>query len=357
MSQALAFDDEEMEEGVSGPLQTVSLVGHQTQQAFFCQGIQASSLPHALLLSGPQGIGKSTFAHIATRLLLEKDINFQGKTSFPPFSASPLTQTQALISAGSHRDLKILKRQYDEKTGRLRSEISIDQVRNLTHFLNTTSLENNRHCVIIDAAEDLNRNAANALLKILEEPPAKTIFFLVSHQPKKLLPTILSRCHKVDFQPLETSEVQAVLQAQNIDTCDFTPESLAYGAGSPGKLAQFFAEGGQGILDQILFLLKQAPHLSMEEVSSFSAFLTSKTHGQKWALYQELYRFVLREWVLFLSTGKTALPQLESFPSSVTLDHILEMWHESQDLFNAAKLVNTDKKAVVMENFLAVHSA
>jgi DNA polymerase-3 subunit delta' len=187
------------------------IYGHSDAVDQFLRAWDSRSLHHAWLLAGPRGVGKGHFAReAATRLLSE--------AAGPPFDL-PVLETPAqhpirkLIEAGSHPDKRWLERLENAKTGNLARNISVDQVRGLGEFMGLTAALSPWRAVVIDSVDDLEREGANALLKMLEEPPANTIFFLVSHVPGRLLPTIRSRCRRLDFRPLSDDAMASALGA------------------------------------------------------------------------------------------------------------------------------------------------
>ena len=218
-----------------------SIVGHAGPHAAFLAAISGGSLHHAWLLAGPEGVGKARFAHAAAARMLA-----DASGGSPPGAAPDIPDdhpTRRLIEAGAHPDLRVLSRLTkvgdtgQETTAR---SITIDQVRSLQPMFATTSALGPRRVVIIDAIDDLERAGANALLKNLEEPPAGTIFLLVSHAPGRLLPTIRSRCRRLRFGGLSGEEMRRVLapmlpEAEEADLCG----AIAAGEGAPGRALRF----------------------------------------------------------------------------------------------------------------------
>lgn len=214
------------------------LVGHDEQVAVLRAAADSGRLHHAWLLTGPEGIGKASFAlAAATRLLAEA----AGPPVSLPGLETPETHPVAnYIRAGSHPDLRILTRLTKERSEDLARSISIDQVRSLQSLFATTPSLSSRRIVIIDAIDDLERPAANALLKSLEEPPAGTLFFLVSHAPGRLLPTIRSRCRQLRFAPLDDRQMlTALLAALPEEPRDEIDALIRSGQGSPGRALSF----------------------------------------------------------------------------------------------------------------------
>jgi DNA polymerase III subunit delta' len=209
------------------------VLGHDPQFAAIRAAIDSERLHHAWLLHGPRGVGKASFAaQVAARLLAEasahppQDASFDLKTDHP---------TARLIAAGSHPDLVVLHRLENEKTGNLARNINVDQVRVLKSVFAGTPSQGDRRIVIVDAIDDMERGAANALLKSLEEPPASTTFLLVSHAPGRLLPTIRSRCRSLAFSRLDDDVMTAVLADAAPQLDDMTRAVvIAASGGAPG---------------------------------------------------------------------------------------------------------------------------
>jgi DNA polymerase-3 subunit delta' len=217
-------------------------IGNDAAHAAFAAALSGGSLHHAWLFAGPEGIGKATFARIAAlRLLAEA----AGPATLPPgFDVPESHQTRRLIEAGSHPDYRELKRlpKESDKTGQeLARSITIAQVRGLLPMFAMKPSLSPRRIVLIDAIDDVERpGASNALLKSLEEPPAGTIFILISHAPGRLLPTIRSRCRTLRFDPIGESDLRTVLQAQLGQASDAEIDALVRaGAGSPGRALGF----------------------------------------------------------------------------------------------------------------------
>lgn len=206
-------------------------VGNAAAKVAFAEAMTGGALHHAWLLVGPRGIGKASFARWAGTELVGGG-----------------AQRGALIAARAHPDFKLVEREVWDKPDSLKAyedrtdvdvparSIRIVQIRWLKEALNGFPALGARRAVVIDAADDLERNAANALLKALEEPPAGTVFFLVSHAPGGLLPTIRSRCRLLRFGPVQDDEVAAVVRTARPDLSDHELAALVRaGAGSPGR--------------------------------------------------------------------------------------------------------------------------
>ena len=211
----------------------MTLYGQDTPVASFLAALNGPRMPHAWLIGGPRGVGKATFAQAAALRILA-GASAQG-VSDTGLHVPGDHATAKLIEAGSHPDYRVLERIPNEKTGNLARNITVDQVRALRPlFANATAL-GDRRVVVIDSVDDMEKNAANALLKALEEPPPSTIFLLVSHAPGRLLPTIRSRCRALSFASLDDATMTSWLHARHPDLTDEQRTAIIRAAsGSPG---------------------------------------------------------------------------------------------------------------------------
>lgn len=184
------------------------IVGQDKAVEAFASAWKSRRLHHGWLLAGPKGVGKASFAKAAaTRVLAEA----AGPPVDLPGLETPADHPMArLLAAGSHPDFRLLER-LARPTGGLARNISVDQVRSLGDLLAVTPSMSPWRAIVIDSVDDLEASAANALLKMLEEPPANTLFFLVSHAPGRLLPTIRSRCRRMDFGKLDDDAMTSLL--------------------------------------------------------------------------------------------------------------------------------------------------
>lgn len=196
------------------PVDQTFLVGHHKEEAAFKALFDKEKLHHAWLVTGPKGIGKATFVHHLTRMIVSKNKEVQEGGLFG--DALPAVEGVdesliARISSHTHPQVKIIESEIDYGAG---SAIKVDEVRAVSSFLRMTPSNGGWRVVLVDSIDMLNPNAANALLKLLEEPPEKTLFFLISHSPGKLLPTIRSRCRLLRLSPLEEKDIDSLIARQ-----------------------------------------------------------------------------------------------------------------------------------------------
>jgi len=208
--ERLAPQQHDTLDGVPEPAENPRLVGHEATASMLAQAYRTGKLPHALILAGPAGIGKATLAfHLAHHLLKHPRAEDAPPVMAPPEPGSSLFRQ---IASEAHPSVLHLTRPANEKTKGYKTVVTVDEIRKVGQFLSLTAHDGGYRVVIVDPADDMNTNAANALLKNLEEPPSRTLFVLIVHAPGSLLPTIRSRCQVVRLAPLGEEELLSVLE-------------------------------------------------------------------------------------------------------------------------------------------------
>ncbi|MBX5134378.1 DNA polymerase III subunit delta' [Rhizobium lentis] len=237
-------------DGAIWPAENTRLFGHEEAESFLAQSYRSGKGHHAILIEGPEGIGKATLAfRFANHVLSHPDPDAAPEKVGDPDPASAVSRQ---IASGASHNLLHLARPVDEKTGRAKSAITVDEVRRAGKFFSQTSGTGNWRIVIIDPADDMNRNAANAILKILEEPPKRALFLVLSHAPGRLLPTIRSRCLPLKLAPLPDEALVAALAHLGIAG---EGSVLSAAKGSVGEALKLLNYGGSEIIagyDEVL---------------------------------------------------------------------------------------------------------
>ena len=258
--------------------------GHDQAIERFLGAWRSGAMHHAWLLTGPRGLGKASFARAAAlRLLAEAAGPAPDGEGIDTSETHP---TAHLINAGSHPDFRLLER-IENKTGTaLQRNISVDQVRELGDLFSVTPAMSDWRVVVIDAADDLEASGANALLKMLEEPPAKCIFLLVSHVPGRLLPTIRSRCTRLEFLALGDDVMASVLAEQGIEPAKIE-ELVRRAGGSPGKALSYAALDLAPLHDQALAIMRLGDPVN-ERRSKLAQALALKAAGERYAAFLQI---------------------------------------------------------------------
>jgi len=239
------------------PRDTYELAGQDAAENAFLDAMRRGRLHHAWLLTGPRGVGKATFAYRAARRLL----GAKPDPSRGVLGADPDDPVCRRIQARGHGDLLVLTRPYDAKRDRLKGAITVDVARTMPTFFSSTAGEGGWRVCIIDAADDLNVNAANAILKTLEEPPKRAVVFLVAHTPGRLPATVRSRCRRLAFTaPGVDVATDVVGKALGI-SADDARAAAELSEGRPGEAIRLAAAGGVGLAHRLEAVFDALPRL------------------------------------------------------------------------------------------------
>jgi DNA polymerase-3 subunit delta' len=266
----------------------------------FASAWATRKLHHAWLLAGPKGVGKATFARAAARRVLA---DAAGPVSSLPGVASDNDHPMVkLVEAGSHPDMRWLERVLNDK-GKLNRNIKVDQVRALGEFVSLSAALSPWRVVVIDSIDDLELSAANALLKMLEEPPANSLFFLVSHAPGRLLPTIRSRCRRLEFDALSDDAMASMLadQAPDLSVAE-RKQVIAMSFGSAGR-AVAFAELGLAKLEEAAVAILRQGDPTNARRSELASELGKKSAGDRYAAFLELAPSLIAREARVLDSG------------------------------------------------------
>lgn len=271
------------------------LIGHTEQGGVLRDAVISGRVHHAWLLAGPRGVGKARFARVAATWLLARAA--YGDVGDDAFSVTPDHPTARLLAAGSHLDFRIVEIQENPKTGKMRPGIAVDQFvkadtsigEPLASIFKTRPALSDWRVVIIDSADDLNRNAANAFLKTLEEPPPNTLFLVVSHVPSRLLPTIRSRCRTLRFHPLADEEVDVVLASTIPEVSLETWVALRdLAGGSPGRAVRLSHADVAGLREALDNLSHATPGEAAARALTLARSLAAKAAVGRYEAFLEL---------------------------------------------------------------------
>lgn len=261
--------------GAPHPRLTSRLYGQQAAEDTFLQAFAAGRMHHGWLIAGPRGTGKATLAWRIARFLLATPPH----TDDGLFGAPPPPQTLDIgadaptahqVAALSHPGLFLLRRGWDDKAKRLKTVIDVDEARKLKRFLQSSAADGGRRVVIVDAADDLNTSAANAILKVLEEPPKNTVFLLVAHAPARLLPTIRSRCRTLVCRAMAATDLEAALTEAGHPPGPDLPALSELAAGSAGEALRLQTLGGPAIYAELCKLLSRPRDLDRPGALAFA---------------------------------------------------------------------------------------
>lgn len=261
---------------VPDPRANTDLSGHEATEQQLIAWWASNTMPHTLILAGPQGIGKATLAFRLARFLFAnpdapKDDMF-GAAPMPESLNIPQTHpVYAQVASGGHPDLMSVTRAVDERRGTLHDEILVDDVREVPLFLRKTAAEGGWRVVIIDEAETLNRNAQNALLKILEEPPARALLILIAQTPGALIPTIRSRARVLQLDAPDATSFGTLMRRYRPDLSAPDVELLSnITSNAPGRALALLDQGGMAAVHNVLAMLDTLPAAPDKDVWIFA---------------------------------------------------------------------------------------
>ena len=253
-------------DGAPHPRETPRLYGHDGAEAAFLSAFNSGRMHHGWLITGPRGVGKATLAWRLARFLLAAPADDGGLFGAPPPPDTLDTpEDDALarrIRALAEPRLFLLRRPWDDKAARLKQDITVDEVRRMKSFFTLSAADGGRRAAIIDAADDMNPSAANALLKLLEEPPPGATFLLVTHQPYRLLPTIRSRCRELRLTPLAPDALARALTQAGGEVAEDEAQPLAeLAGGSVGEAFRLTNLDGLKLYATLIALFSTLPRL------------------------------------------------------------------------------------------------
>jgi DNA polymerase-3 subunit delta' len=349
-------------EGLKPPRSSFISLGHTDVEKQLLEFHAANRMPHGLIFSGLEGIGKATFAYRFARFLLKHgstDLNqdslFSAPAALTSFDVSPEDPVFRRVASGGHPDLMTIERAYDAVKGKTKDSVDVNEIRKVPQFLRMTASDGGWRVVIIDDADTMNRNAQNALLKILEEPPPRAILILITHRLGALIPTIRSRAHVINFQPLGPETIAELIAAQGhrLGASETATISRLAG-GSAGKTIASIEQGGLDTLSRVMTAFEQYPQWNWAELHNLANDLGA--YGRENAYYA--YTEILQNLFTRLATAKARGTNLESEMEPLSdlwrnssLDRLLKICENLQSHFGKADVANLDKRQAVLSAF------
>lgn len=370
MSEEAAPEPDRVE-GAPHPRETLRLIGQEAAEAAFLEAYNSGRLHHGWLITGPRGVGKATLAWAIARFLLATPEEDAGGGLFGDAPAVPDTlaidsehAVARRILAGAEPGLKLIRRTPNPTTGRLRDVIAVDDVRGLGEFLSLSSADGGRRVVIVDAADEMNTPAANALLKMLEEPPAKTYILLVSHQPSRLLPTIRSRCRELRLSPLDSEKMAEAMAQAEIEPGDGLAGLAALSGGSVGEAVRLITLGGLELYAELVGLIGTVPRLDRARALRFAEAAAARNAADKLDMLIGLIELFLAR----MAKAGAVPPSAEAVPGERELfarlapdAHAARKWAAAADEISArlrhGRAVNLDASSLILDTILKIRDS
>ncbi|MGE0408008.1 MAG: DNA polymerase III subunit delta' [Amphiplicatus sp.] len=328
------------------PHQRETVTGRAGLEAELRRAVAGAAISNGWIIAGPKGAGKATLAYRLARAILDPE----ALTDASSLQMSAKARSFRLIAQNAHPDLFVAQRRHDEKNDRYETEISVETARALTSFLSKTAAGGGWRVAIVDAADDLNRNAANALLKSLEEPPAKTALLLLAHAPGRLLATIRSRCRRIALRPVPDAEIAALL-CEEAGADPETAGALARAArGRPGYALTLAAgEGEEAVAAAGEFFSKA---VASGDVGAVAASLAGKAALGRWEIFQELVLEQLSDAARAQARGRTPSGPLAALSAPVLFDAHQRL----AALLRRGEAVNIDRRDLVLAMGRGLHA-
>ena len=339
-------------DGVEHPRDRFRLIGQSAAEAELLESYKSGRIHHAWLLSGQKGIGKATLAlRMARFVLANADPRASEVIAATDLSVSPDHPVSRKISAGSHPDLLHLQRPWDEKRKRFKNDLPVDEVRRVGGMFGTTAGEGGWRVCIIDSADDMNVNAANALLKVLEEPPARALFLVISHMPGRLLPTIRSRCRKLALPSLEPEMIAEEIKVSGwADASDnATLHRLAVlSAGSLRRALLLLHSDGANIWNAFENIMHKLPDIDRTAMHALADRVAQRGNDDVFQIFKEM----TRDWLSGRIHDGAAVGA-----SAASLTAWADAWETINRNNRTAAIMNLDRKQVVIDTFRTLAEA
>jgi DNA polymerase-3 subunit delta' len=350
-------------EGFSAPYEVDRLVGHEAARAEFADALLGGRLHHAWLIVGPEGVGKATLAYSFARQVLALEAAQVARADAPGTRHDAIFRK---VAALAHPNLLLLRRSFNEKTRRYSQWIGVDEVRRLRSFLGHSAGESGWRVVLVDRADDLNQNAANALLKALEEPPPKTLFLLVAVAEGAIPVTIRSRCRTLRVGALSAVELADATRAAlerdgNEVQADALSTALALSQGSVRRALELATGDGVQVYRETLDALSTLPRLDGQKVHRLAERVGGFTDIGRFELFFSLLQGALERLIRGSATGTDPLQEETAIRNRLFGPEHLGKWAEAWDALRKAKddavMLNLDRSIVVLEAFLRLQEA
>lgn len=334
---------------MTAPDFTAPLIGHASQEGYFLEAWSRNVMPHSLLFTGPQGIGKASFAYRLAAFILSGGAS--GNALFGPADLSVDAESPIVrrMLAGSHGDLLAIT----PDTSTATAAIKVDAIRKIGDFLSMTPAESSWRVVLIDSADDMNPNAANALLKLLEEPPSHAMIVLVSHNPGRLLATIRSRCRVIAFKPIEPDSFSTIMERNGSRNSNSRQALHALSYGSPGLALTLEAHNALGLYESLLEVFSHYPDIDASAVLSIQKAITAAKDKSLWGIWRHVWECFFYRLIQFqqdIPLTPISSRETQTFTRMASMadpEHWQEVNAQALRWFHDTEILHLDRKQVI----------
>jgi len=345
------FPEADRAPGCPHPRETYDLIGHKLAETRFLAAQASGRLHHAWLITGSPGVGKATLAYRIVRHILGGESLLKDSMNIPETDSV----AQKVASLG-HGNFMLLRRPYDFKMKKLRTEIPVEDVRSLGKFFRGTAAEDkNWRVCLIDSADELNRNSENAILKLLEEPPEKTLILLLSSSPGRLLPTIRSRCMHLPLREVSETEIMPWLRGRVDAPNEIIEAAVKLSRGAPGK-AIALVQNTNAVLKPLTGFLKSLDRNKAKIDHIIANSLSTQTSVASRQLFWESLQDVIQAQSVFSVTGEWH-GAFKPLPISKSPETWQKLWDSISEMQRIEAAINMDKKTVMLDMLSKIRAA
>lgn len=341
--------------------------GHESVEKNILDIINSGSVPHAMIFAGPEGVGKAAMAYRLARHVLKNGIGDDGQDSLFGDGPAPVTTldvaeddpTFRKIAAGGHPDMLVIERPMDERKGEQKATVDVDSARKVAPFLRmTASGDNGWRVVIVDDADTMNRNAQNALLKILEEPPPRALLILIVHRAGAMIPTIRSRCRVINFAPLPEATILDLMSRH--DPSIKKDEAAAIAAMAEGRIGtavKLMNDGGLEAVQGVLNLLSSWPNWDWVRIHQTADTLGRMGQEASYKSFQDILVWSVERMVFAKARGlpdpgaPLSAEPLRRMLAHYSLEDWLKICEKLKDHVTQVQVANLDRRQGVLGAF------
>lgn len=352
----------QIETQLLSPRENPIFFGHEDIVADMFSAYNNSNMPGGWLISGPTGIGKATLAYRFAKFILYhggKKLGglFEDNTS-ADLSIPQNSPSFSKVSNGTHPDLLVLEAGIKDSKS-ISGDILVEDARKIGSFLHLTSSETPYRIVIIDSIDNMNVNAANSILKLLEEPPANAMFILISHAPGRLLPTIRSRCRQIRMHKPDRDTALKIFREISPDASeDIALSLIELASGSPGGAYDLYVNKGVEIYDNIISILAYLPKLDIIAIQKLGESISGKTNKHSWHIFRVLLNKIVMDIARQTALNEYCYRTLgkennAKFKLSVAIgaEKLVERWQDINNILENSEKLHLERKAMLVRIF------